>query len=111
MILYDKLMDVFEAALNLYATAVIELAAASATPEQIGMVVKALGALEYAVYRLVPEFDRKLRRGGNPWALHILCETTRQAGAAGYRSRLRPRNVCQHWNARARRGQSPWSAD
>src|SRR5215208_4743894 len=74
LILYDKLMDVFEAALNAYATAVIELAAASATPEQIGTVVKALGALEDAVYRLVPELDRN-RRDGNPWTYHDLFET------------------------------------
>ena len=78
VIVYDKLMDAFEAALRAYATGVIELPEASATPEQIGTVVKALSALEDAAYQLVPELDRKQRRGGNPWALHTLFETTRQ---------------------------------
>src|SRR5829696_7644726 len=59
VIVYDKLMP------------------ASATPEQIGTVVKALGGLEDAVYDLVPELDRKQRRSGNPWALHnLIFETT-----------------------------------
>jgi hypothetical protein len=78
VIVYDKLMDAFEAALRDYATVVTELPAASVKPEQIRTVVKALGALEDAAYQLVPELDRKQRRGGNPWALHILFETTRK---------------------------------
>ena len=77
VIVYDKLMAAFEEALKTYATAVAEPLPASATPEQIGTVVKALGGLEDAVYDLVPELDRKQRRSGNPWALHnLIFETT-----------------------------------
>ena len=56
--------------------AVIEVAAASATPEQIGMVVKALGALEDAVYRLVPNWTASCVVAKIRGRLHTLFEET-----------------------------------